>query len=114
MGSDKPANPQRQIEPQQNWLARLFNVKPATRYLCFTMSCRRTRQELAFCLKEWRPYGVQGIQVDKERNIIFAGIGRHNRKYSPRPTCSAILGTFARTRRVLANGLVHRLEAQAG
>ena len=66
-----------------NWLARLFHVKPATRYLCFTMASRRTRQELAICLKDWRAYGVQDIQVDKERNIIFAGIGPHNSMCCP-------------------------------
>ncbi|KAI1181109.1 hypothetical protein F4777DRAFT_2515 [Nemania sp. FL0916] len=72
-----PATP-RNIEPQQNWLARLFRVKPATRYICFAISRRRARQETATLLKEWRQYGMQDIEVDKERNIVFARLGPKN------------------------------------
>ncbi|KAI0203311.1 hypothetical protein F4808DRAFT_40567 [Astrocystis sublimbata] len=71
---DKPRN----IEPQQNWLARLFRVKPATKYICFSISRRRARQETAILLKEWRQYGIRDIEVDKERNIVFARVGRPN------------------------------------
>ncbi|KAI8950431.1 hypothetical protein F4801DRAFT_346767 [Xylaria longipes] len=68
----------RNIEPQQNWLARLFRVKPATKYLCFSISRRRARQETAILLKEWRQYGIRDVEVDKERNIVFARVGRPN------------------------------------
>ncbi|KAI0013784.1 hypothetical protein F4779DRAFT_638936 [Xylariaceae sp. FL0662B] len=68
----------RNIEPQQGWLARLFRVKPATRYLCFSISRRRVRQEIAFLLKEWRPYGIRDIVVDKERNLVFARVAKKN------------------------------------
>ncbi|KAI2639393.1 hypothetical protein GGS21DRAFT_428270 [Xylaria nigripes] len=68
----------RNIEPQQNWLARLFRVKPATKYLCFSISRRRARQEMAILLKEWRKYGIRDVQVDKERNIVFARVGPKN------------------------------------
>ncbi|AEO54896.1 hypothetical protein MYCTH_98318 [Thermothelomyces thermophilus ATCC 42464] len=43
----------RKIEVQQNWLARLFRVKPAMRYLCFNILKRRARQEVAILLREW-------------------------------------------------------------
>ncbi|KAI1755765.1 hypothetical protein F4782DRAFT_367679 [Xylaria castorea] len=68
----------RNIEPQQNWLARLFRVKPATKYLCFSISRRRARQETAILLREWRQYGIRDVEVDKGRNIVFARIGRPN------------------------------------
>ncbi|KAI0458434.1 hypothetical protein F5B21DRAFT_500331 [Xylaria acuta] len=68
----------RNIEPQQNWLARLFRVKPATKYICFSISRRRARQETAILLKEWRQYGIRDVEVDKERNIVFARVGRPN------------------------------------
>ncbi|KAI0172671.1 Pkinase-domain-containing protein [Hypoxylon sp. FL1284] len=74
--SDKAAA--RNIEPQQSWLARLFRVKPATRYLCFTISRRRVRQEIAVLLKEWRRYGMKDILIDKERNLAFARVGKRN------------------------------------
>lgn len=68
----------RQIEPQQNWLARLFNVKPAMRYICFTVSKRRAREEIARLLQEWREYGMRDIVVDKKRNIVFGRVGLRN------------------------------------
>ena len=68
----------RNIEPQQNWLARLFRVKPATRYLCLGISRKRACQEVAILLREWRRYGMKDIEVDKERNIVFARVGATN------------------------------------
>lgn len=70
----------RNIEPQQNWLARLFRVKPATKHLCFSISPRRARQETVILLKEWRQYGIRDIEVDKQRNIVFAQLGQKNCK----------------------------------
>lgn len=70
----------RNIEPQQNWLARLFRVKPATKHLCFSISPRRARQEIAILLREWRQYGIRDIEVDKMRNIVFARLGQKNCK----------------------------------
>ncbi|KAI0542749.1 hypothetical protein GGR58DRAFT_169357 [Xylaria digitata] len=68
----------RNIEPQQNWLARLFRVKPATKHLCFSISRRRARQEIFILLKDWRKYGIRDVEVDKERNIVFARVGKEN------------------------------------
>lgn len=68
----------RKIEPQQNWLARLFRVKPSTRLMCLQMSSRRARQEVALLLREWRKWGIRDIEVDKERNIVFARVGKKN------------------------------------
>lgn len=70
----------RQIEPQQNWLARLFHVKPATRLVCFTISKRRARQEVTNLLKEWRKYGIRDVTVDRQRNIVFGRVGAQNCK----------------------------------
>lgn len=73
----------RNIEVKQNWLARLFKVKPATCYLCMSISRRRARQEVTILLREWRRYGIRGIQVDKQRNIIFARVGAKNCEFAP-------------------------------
>ncbi|KAH8880165.1 Pkinase-domain-containing protein [Thozetella sp. PMI_491] len=77
-GEVDPSRTNRKIEVQQNWLARLFRVKPATRHLCFAISKRRSRQEVAILLREWRRYGIRDIEVDKERNIVFARVGSKN------------------------------------
>jgi serine/threonine-protein kinase HSL1 (negative regulator of Swe1 kinase) len=68
----------RQIEPQQNWLAKLFHVKPASKYICFSVNRRRARQEITTVLREWRRYGIRDIQVDKERNIVFGKVAAKN------------------------------------
>lgn len=73
----------RKIEVQQSWLARLFRVKPAMRYLCFTIPKRCARQEVAILLREWRRYGIRDVEIDKERNIIFARVGAKNCEYIP-------------------------------
>jgi serine/threonine-protein kinase HSL1 (negative regulator of Swe1 kinase) len=75
-GNSKP----RQIEPQRNWLAKLFNVKPASKFICFCVSKRRARQEITTILKEWKRYGIRNIQVDKERNVVFGRVSAKNCK----------------------------------
>ncbi|KAL2069117.1 hypothetical protein VTL71DRAFT_15455 [Oculimacula yallundae] len=68
----------RQITPQQSWLAKLFHVKPASGFLCFTLSQNRARRVVVLLLKDWRRFGIQDIQVNKERNIVFAKVGAKN------------------------------------
>ena len=72
----------RQIAPRRNWLAKLFNVKPVSMYICFAVSRRRARREITSVLKEWKRYGITGVQVDKERNIVFGKVGAENCKLS--------------------------------
>lgn len=72
----------RNVEVKQNWLTRLFRVKPATSYLCMTLSSKRARQEVVILLREWRRYGMRGIQVDKQRNIVFGRLGAKNCMFS--------------------------------
>ncbi|CAF3481016.1 unnamed protein product, partial [Fusarium graminearum] len=72
------SGPVRNIEVKQNWLARLFRVKPATDHICMTISRRRARQEVTILLREWRKYGIRDIQVDKQRNIVFARVADKN------------------------------------
>lgn len=75
---DSSSSSNRNIDVKQNWLARLFRVKPATSYICMTISRKRARQEVAILLREWRKYGIRGIQVDKQRNIVFARVRAEN------------------------------------
>ena len=70
----------RQIVPQQNWLATLFKVKPASKSICFSVSNRRARQEVVTILKEWKRYGIRDIEVDKKRNIVFGRVAAKNCK----------------------------------
>jgi len=58
----------------------MFRVKPAKKYMCFTLSRRRARQEVVFLLKDWRQYGIKDIVVDKQRNIVFGKVAAQNCK----------------------------------
>lgn len=82
---DSGSGSTRNIAVKQNWLTRLFRVKPATSYICMTLSRKRARQEVAILLREWRRYGIRGIQIDKQRNIVFARLGAKNCKPPPFP-----------------------------
>lgn len=75
----------RQIEVKQNWLARLFKVKPATGHICMAMSRKRARLEVAILLREWRKYGIRGVTIDKQRNVVFARVAPKNCEWSRRP-----------------------------
>ncbi|KAL2758585.1 hypothetical protein ACRALDRAFT_2040732 [Sodiomyces alcalophilus JCM 7366] len=68
----------RNIEVHRNWFARLFGVKPARSHMCLVVSRKRARQEIVMVLKDWRRYGIRDVQVDKERNIVFARVGPKN------------------------------------
>ncbi|OWP00939.1 hypothetical protein B2J93_235 [Marssonina coronariae] len=68
----------RQVAPQQSWLAKLFHFKPASVFLCFAVSQRRARREITALLKDWKRYGIHGLQVNKERSIVFARVSATN------------------------------------
>ena len=68
----------RKIDPQQNWLSRLFRVKPATRHLCLSLPPTRARREVATLLRDWRRYGICNIEVDKKHNVVFAKVAADN------------------------------------
>lgn len=71
----------RQIEPQINWLAKLFNVQPASKYICCAVSKRRARQEIITILREWKRFGIRDVQIDKSRNIVFGRVAAKNCKF---------------------------------
>ncbi|KAM3066749.1 serine/threonine-protein kinase gin4 [Clarireedia jacksonii] len=68
----------REIEPQRNWLAKLFHVKPASKFICFSIAKRSARQEVTKVLRDWKRYGIRDVQVDKKRNIVFGRVGADN------------------------------------
>lgn len=68
----------RQIEVRQNWLFRLLRVKPVQRHMCLVLPPQRARQEMAIQLRQWRSYGIRDVEVDKQRNIIFARVSANN------------------------------------
>lgn len=53
------------IEISQNWFAKFFHIKPATRVLCLQLSKGKARKELVKILKEWRKYGLRDIIAEQ-------------------------------------------------
>lgn len=67
---------------QRNWLARIFNIKPATRIICFETGRGRVRGRLFKTLLSWQRYGLKDIEMDRERfpdrDLIFGRLGADN------------------------------------
>ncbi|KAI9875894.1 MAG: hypothetical protein M1830_007823 [Pleopsidium flavum] len=71
--------PHRSIQPQpQNWLARFFHIKPASKTLCFQVTKQRARREVVSILREWRKYGMGDVVVDKTRGRVWSRVDEKN------------------------------------
>lgn len=64
----------------QNWLARVFNLKPAQRVLAFNASKSKSRKEVFKILCDWQPYGMEDVQLDKVESIISGRVSEKNCK----------------------------------
>jgi Fungal kinase associated-1 domain len=65
---------------QQNWFAKILNIKPQARVICFTISKKQARREITAILKDWRKWGMKNIYVDRESNMISGKVGKANCK----------------------------------
>lgn len=64
--------------PGRSWFARFFNIKPASKVLCFSIPRGRARQELIILLREWQRHGIQNLEFSRETNTITASVGKQN------------------------------------
>ena len=53
------------MQISNNWFAKLFNIRPATKLVCLTLKKGRARKEIAKILKEWRKYGLKDVISEK-------------------------------------------------
>ncbi|CAD6502720.1 BgTH12-05310 [Blumeria graminis f. sp. triticale] len=72
------ADDTREIAPQRNWLAKLFRIKPRAKFICFCVSKKRAWQETAEILLGWKRFGMQDVEIDRKRSIIFGRVGAIN------------------------------------
>ncbi|KKF92623.1 Serine/threonine-protein kinase GIN4 [Ceratocystis platani] len=70
--------PKPQDPVHENWIARMFRIKPAMEYMCFDMSRKEARNDLADLFREWKSFGMRDVAVDKDRNIVFARVSGKN------------------------------------
>jgi serine/threonine-protein kinase HSL1 (negative regulator of Swe1 kinase) len=56
---------ERPIHISQNWFAKFFHVKPATKLITLSVTKARARKEIVKILKEWRKYGLRDVISEK-------------------------------------------------
>ncbi|KAL2871542.1 serine/threonine-protein kinase [Aspergillus lucknowensis] len=61
-----------------NWFARVFQFKPATRVLSLNASKMKGRKEVYKILREWKQYGIEDLRLDKANSIIHGRVGETN------------------------------------
>ncbi|KAL4904701.1 hypothetical protein BDW74DRAFT_185562 [Aspergillus multicolor] len=61
-----------------NWFARVFQFKPATRVVALSTSKIKGRKEIYKMLREWKQYGIEEIHLDKTNSIIYGRVGESN------------------------------------
>ncbi|KAL4911781.1 hypothetical protein BDW62DRAFT_217019 [Aspergillus aurantiobrunneus] len=61
-----------------NWFARVFQFKPATRVVALNTTKIKGRKEVYKMLREWRQYGIEDIHLDKANSIIYGRVGESN------------------------------------
>ncbi|RAK74769.1 serine/threonine-protein kinase [Aspergillus fijiensis CBS 313.89] len=71
---DRPCNPGR----SQNWFARVFHFKPATRVVALNTSTTKARKDVHRILRDWKKYGMQDVHLDRDRRVIYATVGEAN------------------------------------
>lgn len=68
------------IEINQNWFAKFFHIKPATRVICLRIHKMRARKEVMRLLRDWRRYGLEGVVHEKrvDGDVIRARVDAAN------------------------------------
>ncbi|KAL4924762.1 serine/threonine-protein kinase [Aspergillus undulatus] len=61
-----------------NWFARVFNIKPASRVVALNTSKLKGRKGIYKMLRDWKQYGIEDIQLDKANSIIYGRVGETN------------------------------------
>lgn len=80
--SDNPPNPVQRRKTtkgkSQNWFARVFQIKPASRVVALDTSKIRGRKEVYKILREWEEYGMEDVYMDKPNNYVHGRVGEVN------------------------------------
>lgn len=73
-----PARNKRLSLANQNWFARVFQIKPATRVIALNTSKVKGRKEVYRLLREWEDYGMEDVTMDKSNSIVHGRVGEVN------------------------------------
>ncbi|KAJ5699076.1 hypothetical protein N7462_001081 [Penicillium macrosclerotiorum] len=62
----------------QNWFARVFQIKPASRVIALNTSKVRGRKEVYKLLRDWKQYGMENVYMDKSNSIVHGQVSDNN------------------------------------
>ncbi|RHZ55925.1 uncharacterized protein CDV56_103438 [Aspergillus thermomutatus] len=75
----KPAPPVSNTNGRsQNWFARVFQIKPATRVVALNTSKIKGRKDVLKLLREWKQFGMEEAHLDKASGVIRGRVGEVN------------------------------------
>lgn len=49
----------------QNWFAKFFHIKPASKIICLSVSKAKARREIVKTLREWKKYGLRDVVSER-------------------------------------------------
>ncbi|CAK41303.1 uncharacterized protein An12g08530, partial [Aspergillus niger] len=64
----------------QNWFARVFQLKPATRVIALNTSTTKARKYIHKTMREWKKWGMEDVYLDKDKRVIYGSVGEVNRR----------------------------------
>lgn len=79
--ADDPQSPLRSKRlslANQNWFARVFQIKPASRVIALNTSKVKGRKEIYKLLREWKDYGMENVYMDKSNSIVHGQVSEVN------------------------------------
>lgn len=76
--SRNPVRNKRLSLANQNWFARVFQIKPASKVIALNTSKVRGRKEVYRLLREWEDYGMEDVYMDKGNSIVHGRVGEVN------------------------------------
>ncbi|OOQ82881.1 putative serine/threonine protein kinase (Kcc4) [Penicillium brasilianum] len=62
----------------QNWFARVFQIKPACRVIALNTSKLKGRKEVYKMLREWKEYGMENVHMDKSNSVVHGRVSEVN------------------------------------
>lgn len=61
-----------------NWFARVFQIKPATRVIALNIPKNRGTREVYRILRDWKQYGLEDVSRNKKNSTIYGRVGEKN------------------------------------
>ncbi|PWY90519.1 Pkinase-domain-containing protein [Aspergillus sclerotioniger CBS 115572] len=76
--ADKPLPRPPRSARNQNWFARVFQIKPASRVVALNTSTTKARKFIHKNLREWKKWGMEEVYLDKDKRVIYGSVGEVN------------------------------------